>query len=104
MKQIINKGLRLSVLKCTFYTQEAEFCGRIISGKGWTFKPKFWDTIRKMPRPVKASELAQAIHVAQWLSVSIPKFSEVRDGLDKIMGNHANKPKKVLKQKGHRLQ
>ena len=104
LKQIINKRLRLSVLKCTFYTQEAEFCGRIISGDGWTFKPKFWEAIRNMPRPTKASQLSQAIHVAQWLAVTIPRFSELRDGLDKVMGNHANKPKKVLKQKRHKVQ
>ena len=40
----------------------------------------------------------------QWFAVAIPRFSQVRDGLNKVMGNHANKPKKGLKQKGHELQ
>ena len=57
-----------------------------------------------MPRPTKPSELAQAIYVARWLAVTIPKFSEVRDDLDKVMRKLANKPKKVLKQKAHKLQ
>ena len=72
-------------------------------GKGWIFKLKFWEALRLMPRPIKASELAQAIHVAQWLSVTIPNFAEIRDRLDSVLGKHCNKPKKVLKEKGFSL-
>jgi len=100
LQQIIHRGLRLNVRKCEFFTRRVEFCGRIISRDGWTFKDKFWATIRDMPRPQKISDLAQAVHVAQWLSVSVPGFAEVREKLDRILGDNRGKPKKLLKAQG----
>ena len=53
-----------------------------------------------MPKPRKIPDLAQAVHVAQWLSVTVPGFAEVREKLDRILGDSRGKPKKLLKDQG----
>ena len=53
-----------------------------------------------MSKPQKIPDLAQAVHVAQWLSVTVPGFAEVREKLDRILGYSRGKPKKLLKDQG----
>ena len=59
--------------------------------KGWTFKDRFWPAIRNMPKPRKIADLTQAVHVVQWLKVTVG-FAEVR------LGDTRGKPKKLSKE------
>ena len=100
LAQVERKGLHLSVPKCVLFTEKAEFCGRIFEAGKWNFKEKFWTTIRELNRPRTVADVAQAIHVAQWLSVAVPDFAAVRDQLDELIGRVGNKPKRTLRETG----
>ena len=50
-------NLRLSIEKAHFCSQEATWCGRIISKDGWRYKEDYFTKILSMPPPKNLGEL-----------------------------------------------
>jgi len=78
-------AVRLSVKKCVFYTRTAIWCGRSITAAKISFEERFYETITNMQRPRTASELAQALYIANWLSPTIPSLAHVARPLRNFM-------------------
>ena len=79
LKQLIKKNLRLNVNKCTFISQEGEWCGRRLERNHWSFSKRYFDKILLTPKPTFTHELAKALYLINWLSPTIPKLAELRD-------------------------
>ena len=76
---MILKNLRLNILKCDLLCQEAEWCGRRDTERGWNYSDKYLSKILKTPKPTFKHELVQALYLANWLSPSIPALAKIRD-------------------------
>ena len=82
-----SKGVRLSVEKCTFFREQATFCGRNISQGTWKFEDRFYDSILQMKKPETGEQLAQALYTSTWLAPTIPQLSEIASPLRQVLKN-----------------
>ena len=57
------KGLKLNPLKCSFWEQEAKWCGRIISGTGVKHDPERILALQQLPMPITGADLQQYVYV-----------------------------------------
>ena len=89
--------VRLSVKKCTVIAQRIQYCGRVISSSGFNYEAKYYDKILNMKRPRYKSELAQAYHIAGWLSPAIYDLARVRDQLLPHIGAPGTRAKDLAK-------
>ena len=97
LRQMILKGRRLNVKKCSFIGTEMSWCGRLISNKGWRYSDKYFNKLLKMPRPSFQHELAQMLYLCNWLSPCVPKLSELRGSFDGLVNLQASA--KLLRKK-----
>lgn len=67
-------NLFLSALKCKCFATKIRWCGRLISGTGYTMDPSRVEGLKDMCVPEPADELCQFVHCCRWMSVSIPDF------------------------------
>eukprot|EP00924_Labyrinthula_sp_SR-Ha-C_P007073 snap_masked-scaffold_8-processed-gene-8.44-mRNA-1 protein AED:1.00 eAED:1.00 QI:0/-1/0/0/-1/1/1/0/364 len=67
LERFISLTLRLNIDKCFPLQREVEWCGRNISHRGWNFSSKYFDKILDMKKPYYCHQLAQALHLANWL-------------------------------------
>jgi len=94
LKQVINKGLRLNIKKCTLYAREIEFCGRILREGRWSFHQKYFKAAL-MSKPNKLHQLMDVIYVAQWLSLALPDFAKLRDRMAGQLNAHGYTKKQL---------
>jgi len=87
LQKLQTRGVRLNVDKCSFITRTAHWCGRTISDGTWGFEDSYYDTITNMSPPRTADELAQAIHVANWLASTIPDATAIVHPLRQVLEN-----------------
>ena len=85
LRQVIEKRIRLNVKRCTFVKRRIEWCGRVIEDSKWNFLDKHYDKLLKAPRPKYASELAQMLYLANWISPSIHRLAEKRDRFKELV-------------------
>jgi hypothetical protein len=86
------KGLKLKPKKCSFYMQEALWCGRLVSDAGVRHNPARVDALTNLPRPTTDQELQQFICALNWMRNSIPAYNKVVDPLVKFMEKVYEKP------------
>ena len=70
------RGLYLSAKKCVFFAPEIKWCGRIVSGDGYTMDPSKTEALRDMQKPINAGELCEFVHCMRWMALAIPQFTE----------------------------
>ncbi len=80
-----DRGLFLSALKCNFFAKFFKWCGRIISGDGYSMDPSRLAGLKDMDSPRTADELAQFIYCCRWMSVCIPNFVHIVAPLHEIL-------------------
>jgi len=85
LSNLKNRGVRLNVDKCYFVTRCAHWCGRTIKDGTWCFDDSYYDTITTMSPPRTADELAQAVHLANWLVATVPEATEIMHPLREIL-------------------
>eukprot|EP00924_Labyrinthula_sp_SR-Ha-C_P004037 augustus_masked-scaffold_3-processed-gene-11.43-mRNA-1 protein AED:1.00 eAED:1.00 QI:0/0/0/0/1/1/4/0/1016 len=95
LDRFISLNLRLNIDKCFSLKKEVEWCGRKISKENWNFSEKYFNKIMDMKRPYFCHQLAQALHLANWLSPVVEHLAEYRDYFAKLVD--LKKPKAQLK-------
>ena len=91
MKGFKEKGVRLNINKCIFLTKEAEYCGRVINEQGWRYRDEFFNKILSIQRPLFCHEMAQAMYVINWIGLSIPELSKLREPFKEFINLHGKK-------------
>ena len=66
----------LSPGKCSLVTQEAKWCGRIVTAAGITLDPCRIDGLLSMQRPETAGDLQQFICAINWMRKGIPEYNK----------------------------
>eukprot|EP00924_Labyrinthula_sp_SR-Ha-C_P009054 snap_masked-scaffold_2-processed-gene-11.4-mRNA-1 protein AED:0.14 eAED:0.14 QI:0/-1/0/1/-1/1/1/0/1364 len=70
--------VRISPQKSTIFSIRISYCGREVEGGKWNFDKEYYEKILEVPRPEFVYQLAAILHLAQWLSLAIPKLGELR--------------------------
>ena len=70
------KGLKLNPKKCSFYKQEAKWCGRIISREGVFHDPERIKALQDLPAPQTGKDLQQFVCALNWMRQSIPGYNK----------------------------
>lgn len=83
--------------KCELCTNEANFCGRVISSKGVGYCPREMDLLLNMRKPEFAPDLQQFLCVINWIRKSIPQYSKTIAPLHSLMKDCYSKAKKRTK-------
>lgn len=78
-------NLKLHPAKCTLYTREVRWCGRIISAEGIRFDPRRISGIKEMDTPTKGGQLQQFVCAMQWMRSGIPMFSTIIRPLSELL-------------------
>ena len=83
--QVLNKcreiGLKLNPDKCIFGESLVPFYDKVISDQGLKPDPMKVDVIVKMPVPKDKVQLASFLRMCQYLSLYIPRLSDVTSTL-----------------------
>lgn len=74
---LAKNGLFLGLDKICLYTQNAKWCGRVITPDGVTYDPAKIQTLIDMPQPETAAELQQFLCAAGWMRNSLVDFARV---------------------------
>ncbi|KAL5020837.1 hypothetical protein ScPMuIL_002080, partial [Solemya velum] len=82
-------NLRLKLKKCTFFEQETEYLGFLISNKGVKPNPKKVEAIKEMPPPKNVREVRGFIGVCSYYRRFIPNFSTIAEPLIKLTRKYA---------------
>ena len=86
--QVLNKcqqiGLKLNPDKCVFGESSVPFYGNVISNQGLKPDPKKVDIIVQMPAPKDMIQLASFLGMCQYLSLYIPRLSDVTSTLREL--------------------
>ena len=61
-----------------FNYEEAVWCGRRISEKGWRFQSKYFDNLLEMQVPENLGQLEDCVYLSQWLAPGIPKTANYK--------------------------
>eukprot|EP00924_Labyrinthula_sp_SR-Ha-C_P008000 augustus_masked-scaffold_41-processed-gene-2.21-mRNA-1 protein AED:1.00 eAED:1.00 QI:0/0/0/0/1/1/4/0/1645 len=74
-----------------------------VEGGKWNFNKEYYEKILEVPRPEFVYQLAAILHLAQWLSLAIPKLGELRG---KVMAKYPQMKgeKSDLKRKNERVE
>ena len=91
-------GLKLHPAKCCFYAEEAEWCGKIISGEGVRHNPTRLEGLTNMEEPVDAAQLQQFLCAINWMRASIPEYAKLTGKLNELLdkaGKAASSRKKT---------
>ncbi|GMF47322.1 unnamed protein product [Phytophthora fragariaefolia] len=67
--------LKLNMAKCSLYTTEVKWCGRLISGSGIRHDPDRVDALSTLPVPATVAELKYFVCATNWLQNSLPDFA-----------------------------
>ena len=67
-----DKGLFLSAKKCKFFQKSMKWCGRLISGEGYTMEASRIKSLQAMQPPAFVDELSTFIHGCRWMALSLP--------------------------------
>ncbi|EFO87345.1 hypothetical protein CRE_31410 [Caenorhabditis remanei] len=78
-------GFKVSLEKCTFAKSEIKFLGFIVNGEGRKPDPEKTEVIRKMDSPKNQKQLASFLGAICFYSRFVPKLSELRGPLDRLM-------------------
>ncbi len=95
LKQVIVQGVRLNVEKCEFFSDQMEWCGRLLKDGKWRFMDKFYEKILSLPKPEYKHQLAQIIFLVNWLSPAIPGIAEFREVLAEDINLEGKKLKEL---------
>ncbi|KAF0717916.1 Aste57867_2018 [Aphanomyces stellatus] len=80
-----DKGLKLHPKKCSFYVNEARWCGRIISGTGVKHDPARVEALQQLPSPVTGADLQQYVCAINWMRMSIPGYNVLVQPLTELL-------------------
>ena len=80
----IKWNVRLNIMKCTFLTDQVEWCGRIINKNGWRYNSKYFNSILKVPAPTTLGALEDFLYTITWLNLTIPKLTSYKGPLESL--------------------
>eukprot|EP00924_Labyrinthula_sp_SR-Ha-C_P001158 maker-scaffold_7-snap-gene-15.39-mRNA-1 protein AED:0.23 eAED:0.25 QI:0/0/0/1/0/0/2/0/269 len=95
LDRFVMLNLRLNIDKYFPSQKEVEWYGRSIIHQGWKFSSKSFDKIMYVKKPYYRHQLAQALHLENWLSSAVEHLTEYRDYFAKLV--EFKKPKAKLK-------
>ena len=94
------KRLWLSAMKCKLFKKKLRWCGRIISGEGYTMDPTNLSGLQDMHMPKTAAGLSQFIYCCRWMSMSIRNFAQrigsLNDVLEEAYAKSGKRTKKSI--------
>ncbi len=96
-------GLKVHAEKSTIFSQEVQFCGRIISSTGIQYHPRHFDSLVAMNKPTYASDLQQFVCATNWMRNSIPAFAKRIEPLHQLLEECCQKVGKRTKQSLRKL-
>ena len=86
LRRLHEAGMRVNVLKGTYFAKEVEFLGKILNKDGIRPLNKHVDAIHKFPRPTTRKTLQRFLGLVAWVSCFIYNFSSVTKPLTKLVG------------------
>jgi hypothetical protein len=95
--QFAKFGVKLNPLKCTIYSREIKFCGKMISSKGVFPNSAFLQGLDMMKIPTTAGELQQFLSASNWIRNHIPNYSSIFKPLQDLLLEHTSKIGSVKK-------
>ena len=79
------KGVVLSLEKCSFGVKEVEFLGRVLSADATGIPEKALGKLDQWPRPKNVKEVRAFLGFAGFYDYHIPNFAELRHPLDELI-------------------
>ena len=98
-KQFEKFGVKINPMKCTLYSREIKFCGKMISSKGLIPNKDFLQGLDSMRIPCTAGELQQFLSASNWIRNHIPNYSSIFKPLQDLLLQHTSKIGSVKKSK-----
>ena len=96
----VEYNIKLHPGKCTLFSKEIRWCGRLISAEGIRYDPRRLDGLLSMEPPTTGANLQQFICALQWVKQGIPNFSELilplHDFMEHIYGLTSNRTKRSV--------
>jgi RNase H-like domain found in reverse transcriptase/Reverse transcriptase (RNA-dependent DNA polymerase)/Integrase zinc binding domain len=78
-------NLKLHPGKCTLYSLEVHWCGRLISDVGVRFDPRRIQGLKEMATPRTGADLQQFVCALNWMRTAIPAFSKMVAPLQQLL-------------------
>ena len=92
-------GLFAAAHKCTFFSREIVWCGKVYSQGRVSHDPVRLQGLSDMRRPETAAELMKFLQAMNWLRTSLPRMAKVvaplRLFLEELMAGAARRTKRV---------
>jgi hypothetical protein len=82
-------SLKLKLKKCSFFQEQTEYLGFIISEQGIKPDPKKVDTIRQLPAPTSVREIKGFIGMCSYYRRFTPNFSQIAELLIDLTRKYA---------------
>ena len=94
-------GLFAAAHKCTFFSRELVWCGKVYSNGMVSHDPARIQGLSEMRRPENAGELMQFLQAVNWLRTSLPRLAGVveplRVFLEELMTGASRRTKRVAR-------
>ena len=87
--RIRQHGLKLKLKKCTFYKEETDYLGFVISKDGIKPDPKKVEVIRDLPEPKSVREIREFIGMCSYYRRFVPNFSKIAEPLIDLTKKYA---------------
>ena len=83
-------GLKLKLLKCSFFKKHIQYLGHLISDEGIQPLPERLESIKKIPTPQTAKHVKQFLGLVGYYRKFVPRFTDMARPLTKL--TKKNKP------------
>ncbi|MEP0580138.1 MAG: reverse transcriptase domain-containing protein [Marinobacter sp.] len=101
LERLENVGLFVAAHKCTFFSRELVWCGKVYSNGVVSHDPARVQGLSEMRRPENAGELMQFLQAVNWLRTSLPRLAEtvapLRDFLEELLVGATRRTKRVAR-------
>ena len=77
-------GLKLKLLKCSFFKKHIQYLGHLISDEGIQPLPENLESIAKMPVPQNAKQVKQFLGLVGYYRKFVPRFSDISRPLTQL--------------------
>lgn len=101
LERLESIGLFVAAHKCTFYSRELVWCGKVYSNGVVSHDPARVQGLSEMRRPQNAGELMQFLQAVNWLRTSLPRLAEtvapLRAFLEELLVGAKRRTKRVAR-------
>ena len=90
LKTLLQHGIKIKPRKCSWFKEQVEFLGHLVSRTGVTKHPKYIEKVQSYPKPTTVKQLREFMGLVNWQRKFVPHCAEIGKPLYVYTGGKGN--------------